>query len=74
MERTTISIPKDTLKRLRRIAAERQTSMASVVREALEEKAKEYRPRPRSLGMGCSQYVDTARQAGDMKFEPPPWR
>jgi hypothetical protein len=34
MERTTISIPGELLKRLRLIAAERRTSMATVIREA----------------------------------------
>jgi predicted DNA-binding protein len=36
MQRTTISIPPELLKHLRQIAAERGTSMATLVREALE--------------------------------------
>ena len=74
MERTTISLPDVLLKRLRLIAAERDTSMAALVREALEEKAKSYRPRPRSLGIGFSGDTDTARQGSDLRPEPRSWR
>ncbi|MSP79021.1 MAG: ribbon-helix-helix protein, CopG family [Dehalococcoidia bacterium] len=64
MERTTISLPEELLQRLRVIAAEKRTSMASLIREALEEKARAYRPRPRSLGMGASGNSDTASKEG----------
>ena len=64
MIRTTVSMPSELLDRLRLIAAERRTSIAALVREALEEKAGSYRPRPRSLGIGASGYRDTARLAG----------
>ncbi len=74
MERTTISIPDELLQRVRMIAAERRTSMAALVREALEEKARSYRPRPRSWGIGASGYTDTASKAGDMRPEPRSWR
>lgn len=74
MERTTISIPDELLQRLRVIAAERRTSMAALVREALEEKARSYRPRPRSLGIGASGHSDTARLAGEQRSEPRSWR
>ena len=74
MERTTISISDELLQRLRVIAAERRTSMAALVREALEEKVKSYRPRPRSLGIGASGYTDTATKAGDLRPEPRSWR
>ena len=67
MERTTISIPDELLQRLRVIAAERRTSIAALVREALEEKTKSYRPRPRSWGIGASAHRDTASKAGDMR-------
>lgn len=40
-----------TMDRLKALAKERGVSLATVVREALEDKAKEYRPRPLSLGM-----------------------
>ena len=74
MERTTISISDELLKRLRVIAAERHTSIAALVREALEEKTRSYRPRPRSWGIGASGYTDTATKAGDMRPEPRSWR
>lgn len=74
MERTTFSIPEELLERLRVIAAERRTSMAALVREALEEAVSHYRPRPRSLGIGASGHADTARRAGEERAEPRPWR
>lgn len=69
-----MSIPEELLKRLRLIAAERGTSVAALVREALEEKARSYRPRPRSLGIGASGHSDTARLAGEQRAEPRSWR
>ena len=74
MERTTFSLPDDLLRRLRLVAAERETSMASLVREALEEKVASHRPRPRSLGVGSSGHADTARRAGNERPEPRSWR
>ncbi len=74
MERTTLSLPEDLLRRLRAFAAERRTSMASIIREALEEKADQLRPRPRSLGIGNSGHTDTARRAGEERPEPRAWR
>jgi metal-responsive CopG/Arc/MetJ family transcriptional regulator len=74
MERTTISLPEDLLDRLRRIAAERRTSMASLIREALEEKVSTYRPKPRSLGIGASGNSDTAKTTGEERAGSRPWR
>jgi metal-responsive CopG/Arc/MetJ family transcriptional regulator len=74
MERTTLSIPRDLLDRLRQIAAERRVSMAAVVREALVDKIAAYRPRPRSLGMGRSGRRDTARRSTSQRAEPRSWR
>lgn len=74
MLRTTISLSDELLQRLRVMAAERRTSIAALVREALEEKAKSYRPRPRSLGIGASGHSDTARLAGEQRAEPRSWR
>jgi hypothetical protein len=65
-------------KRLRVMAAERGISMASLIREAIEEKtlngAGKPRPRSKSMGMFDSGFTDTARLSGDMKFEPRSWR
>lgn len=74
MERTTISLPEELLGRLRVIAAERRTSMAALIREALEEKSASHRPRPKSLGIGDSGHSDTSRRAGEERAVPRPWR
>ena len=74
MERTTISIPEELLQRLRLMAAERHTSIASLVREALEAKARSHRARPRSLGIGASGQADTARRSAEERVEPRSWR
>jgi predicted transcriptional regulator len=74
MERTTISLPPELLQRLKVMAAEQQTSMAALIRQALEEKVGAERPRPRSLGAGASGQTDTARRTGDERPEPRTWR
>lgn len=74
MERTTISIPDELRERLRLIAAERQTSVAALVREALRDIAAAYRPRPRSLGIGASGESDTARRTAVERPAPRSWR
>ncbi len=74
MTRTTIVAPEQLLRDLRLMAAERGTSMATLIREALEEKVKNRRPKPRSLGIGASDYTDTARRAGEERPEPRSWR
>lgn len=67
-------LPPDLLKQLRRIAAEREMSVAALVREALEEKVSEHRPRPRSLGIGTSGFSDTARRTVEERSVPRAWR
>ena len=74
MERTTISLPPQLLQRLRVIAAERRVSMASIIREAVEEKADKHRPMPRSIGIFDSGRTDIAKSSADLKLEPPEWR
>ncbi|MFN8518499.1 MAG: CopG family transcriptional regulator [Chloroflexota bacterium] len=74
MERTTLMLPDETRDRLRRLAAERGVSMATLIREAIDEKVARTRPTPRSLGIGSSGYRDTARRAGDVRPEPRSWR
>jgi hypothetical protein len=46
--------PEELLHRLRRVAAERGTLMAAVIREALEKEAASHRPKSKSLGIGAS--------------------
>jgi hypothetical protein len=74
VDRTTITIPDELRSRLRRLAAERGVSMATIVREAIDEKLKGWRPPPRSLGSGSSGVRDTARRSADERPEPRPWR
>jgi len=74
MNRTTIMAPEELLEKLRRIAAEQRVSLATVIREALEERAARERPKPKSFGIGASGYTDTARRAGDEPPEPDAWR
>jgi predicted transcriptional regulator len=74
MHRTTIVIPEELHRQLQRIAADQGSSMAAVMREALEEKVRSYHPRPRSLGIGASGVADTARRAGEERPAPRPWR
>ena len=74
MKRTTIVAPEELLERLHRVAAERKTSLAVVIREALEEKVKGHRPKPLSAGIGASGRSDTARRTADERPIPRSWR
>jgi hypothetical protein len=74
MQRTTIVAPEELLLRLRQIALERRTSVATVIREALEEKARSHSPKPRSLGMGDSGRPDISHRIGEEPAVPEPWR
>lgn len=62
MQRTTIVAPDDLMERLRQLAAERGVSLATVIREALAQKAQTWHPKPRSLGIGDSGRTDIARR------------
>lgn len=74
MARLTITLPDSTLLRLRTLAAERNTSVSALVREAIEEGLSRQRPKPRSVGIGSSGFTNTARLAGEIPFEPNPFR
>lgn len=74
MDRTTLSLPDATRRRLRRLAAERGVSMATIIREAIDEKLERLSPKPSSLGAGASGIADTARRSGDERPEPRTWR
>ncbi len=74
MDRTTLTIPAELRARLRRLAAERGVSMATIVREAIDEKLATWRPPPRSLGVGSSGVGDTARTSATERPEPRSWR
>lgn len=74
MKRTTISLDEPTLRDLHRVAEERRTSVAAIVREAVEAKLAGERPRPRSIGAGESGHSDTSRRAGDERPATRQWR
>ncbi|MEK7214939.1 MAG: ribbon-helix-helix protein, CopG family [Chloroflexota bacterium] len=74
MERTTIMAPEELLNRLRRIAQSRRVSLASLIREALEEKAAQERRRPAIAGIAASGLSNLGERSGDEPIEPPPWR
>jgi hypothetical protein len=66
--------PDDLIDRLRQEAGERGVSLATVIREALEEKARGFRPKPRSLGIGDSGRTDIARRTAEEPAIPESWR
>ena len=74
MNRTTFTIDDETRRRLRRVAADRGVSMATIIREAIDEKVERLAHIPRSLGIGASGTTDTARRSGDERPEPRSWR
>lgn len=74
MNRTTFTIDDDVRLRLRRVAAERGVSMATIIREAIDEKVDRLAPKPRSLGVGASRVSETARRSADERPEPRTWR
>ena len=49
-------------------------SLVTVIREALEAKARGHHPRPRSLGIGDSGRTDVSRRTGEEPAVPEPWR
>jgi plasmid stability protein len=74
MERTTISLPRELIVKLRVMAAERRTSMAAIIREALQEKVTSKRPKPTFLGIADSGHTDSARLASEGPVPPVSWR
>lgn len=74
MNRTTLTLDDDVRRRLRRLAADRGVSMATLIREAIDEKVERLAPKPRSLGIGASGKSDTARRSADERPEPRAWR
>jgi hypothetical protein len=74
MQRTTIMAQEATIQRLKDLARQRGVSFAEVVREALEDKAAGYRPRPASIGSGLSAPSRTSRTAASRRQPPRSWR
>jgi len=74
MQRTTVMADESTVERLKGLARERGVSFAEVVREALQDKASSYRPKPLSLGSGQSSVSRTAATRGSRRQPPRTWR
>lgn len=70
MKRTTITADEVVMARLKALAEERGVSLAKLVREALEEKAAAYRPKPRSLGIASSRPSKTSESAASRRVPP----
>lgn len=74
MKRTTIMAEPEVLDRLRALARDRGSSLAEVVREALEEKARQYRPKPTFLGIASSAPNRVASTEATEPVPPVSWR
>jgi len=76
MKRTTIMADEDLLDRLQRIAQQEGVSLAEVIREGLELRARQRRRLPRSFGVGAASEppYDMARRAGELDFTAESWR
>ena len=70
----TIVVPEHIHRWVREAAAKRGETMGAFVSRAMEAEVVKHLPKPKSLGIFASGYTDTARKAGDMKFEPRSWR
>ena len=68
LRRTTVSAPQDALRTLEAEAERRQVPLATILREAVEEKAMELRTRRRPR-VGVARSVDE-RTAADLTAEP----
>lgn len=73
MTRTTVTVEEDILDTFRRAAAERNVSMAALIREAMQEKAEKLRPKPLSLGIFESGIKDSVADLGRELGEPRTW-
>ena len=76
MKRTTIMADEELLRQLRAIAHREQVSLAEVIRQGLELRAKQSTRRLRFINAGASteEPDDMGRRAGEIEFEPPSWR
>ena len=76
MQRTTIMAEDRLLRELRDIATREGVSLATVIRQGMEMRARRVRPRPAFIGMlkdpGIS--ADFATSSIDAPFEPLSWR
>lgn len=69
-KRTTVMADPGTMASLRSLARQRGVSFARIAREALESKARGYRPEPTCLGSGGSGRDDLSSLAGVGRASP----
>jgi predicted transcriptional regulator len=74
VRRTTIMADEETVARLKGLAADRGVPFSEVVREALEQKAAEYRPKPRSIGIAESRGRGVGARNISGRVPPRSWR
>ena len=73
MVKATVTVDQHTMDRLKAIALDRGVSLATILREALEDKANEYRPKPH-LGTFASDRNDIASTVATEPVPPVSWR
>jgi hypothetical protein len=74
MERTTVSLEPELHARLKKIASERGVSVATVIRDMLEEASAPRKRHFASLGIADSGDPTIADQLSDFRSEPGKWR
>jgi len=74
MKRTTIVADDHVVQKLKALARDRGVSFAVVAREALEDKALQYRPKPQSIGVAKSSHTKTAATTAGERQPPRSWR
>jgi hypothetical protein len=75
MQRLMIQADKELIDRARQRAAERETSIAQVVRDALEHELGPVRPVKTSIiGIIDLEGANLSERASNDEYEPPPWR
>jgi hypothetical protein len=76
MKRTTIMADEELLERPRAVARTERLSLAAVIRQGLEWRAAQVGRPLHFIGAGAAADPphDTARRAGEIVYEPGPWR
>lgn len=76
MQRTTIMAEETLLRDLREIARREGVSLATVIRQGMEIRARRARPRPAFIGLISDPALpaDFASSSIDAPYEPPSWR
>lgn len=75
MQRTTIVADERVMEQLREIARRERLSLAQVIRQALELRVRQQRPRLSFIGAAASKEppFDTSERAGDIRYVPRSW-